>query len=549
MKNPWMELRQSIAKEIGAKAEEIEEPDKFGDFAYPCFELSKNLKKSPKDVALEMAGKIKVKYIKKVEAIGPFLNFYVDWQEFSDVLLKSIDEKYGSSNESETVMMDIFQANPFKSFHIGHVRNAVIGEAIRRILEKTGRKTIAINYNGDVGIHVARWLLYYNKFCKGELPKENFTKWSGEIYAKSAQMSKDDPVFEDEAQELNRKIDRRDPSIVEEWKMLRDLCYKDYEKIRNELDVKVDQVIPESECEEPGKKIVMKLFEEGKLEKSEGAIGIDLEEYGLGFFILLKTDSTAIYATKDIGLLQIKKKHDFDKMIFIVGSEQDHYFKQLLKTFDLLGLYPLEKSRHVSYGLVTLKEGKMASRLGNVITYEELRDMMIERVLEEIDSKNPDMENKKEAAKNIALGAIKFQMLDIENNKMIKFDWEQALDINGRSGPYLQYSAVRALNILNKDSFSKYDASLLKEETELKLIKKMARFPNIVKNASDNYSPNIMATFLFELAQEFNTFYQSLQVLKAEDDLKNARLKLVETFMVVFKSGLNMLGIPILEKM
>jgi arginyl-tRNA synthetase len=548
MKNPWLTLKEEIARSLGVEPGQIEEPDKFGDLAFPCFSLAKAQKRNPAEVAKELAGNLKIDMISKVDAIGPFLNFYVDWSKFSKIIIDSIDEKYGSWEESETVMMDVFQANPFKSFHIGHVRNAVLGEAIRRILEKTGKKTSTANYNGDVGIHVARWLLYFNENCGGKIPDGvDFAKFGGEVYAKASQLSKDDPGFEERAQNLNRKIDQRDPTIMAQWKELRDMFYADFERIRGELDVKVDKVIPESDCEQPGKKTVLELFSQGKLVKSDGAIGIDLKE--LGFFILLKSDGTAIYATKDIGLLELKRKYfKFDRMAYVVGSEQDLYFKQLFKAEDILGLYPASKSKHISYGLVSLKEGKMSSRLGNVILYEELKEMMVKRVLEEMEDRDVDFD-REEVALKIALGAIKFQMLDIENNKMIKFDWEQALDINGRSGPYIQYSLVRAKNIINKESCSGYDVSLLKEESEIGLLKKMAMFPDIVKHSADNYSPNVIANYLFELAQLFNSFYQSVQVLKAGDDLKNARLKLVEAFTIVFKSGMELLGIPVLERM
>jgi arginyl-tRNA synthetase len=215
----------------------------------------------------------------------------------------------------------------------------------------------------------------------------------------------------------------------------------------------------------------------------------------------------------------------------------------------VLNLPGWEKNIHISFGLVTLKEGKMSSRYGTIILYEDLRDEMIKKILDEIEKKNPDLKDKYEIAKKIAFGAIKYSMLDIDNDKSIKFDWEQVLDIEGRSGPYLQYSLVRALSILKKAKIERYDPSLLKEDIELKLIKKLAKFPNIIKNAAAQYSPNILTTYLFELAQDFNSFYQSLPVLKAEKELKKARLKLVEAFTIVIKSGLNLLSISILEKM
>jgi len=550
MKNPWLSLKQEIAKELGAKIEETEEPDNFGDFAYACFSLAKETKRNPNEIAKELAEKIKMKFIEKVNAIGPYVNFYINWPEFTQEILKSVDKKYGSCEEKETVMMDVFQPNPFKPFHIGHIRNAVIGESIRRLLEFCGKKTIAVSYMGDIGTHVAKWFWYFNNFYKGEIPKENVSKWAGEIYSKATQKMEEKEEYEKEVQEINRKLDSKDKKLMKAWKKLRDLCLEDFWKIQKELDVHLDGHFYESESEIVGKSMVNDLIKKGVAEVSEGAPVINLEKYGLGVFLLMKSDGTSLYSTKDLGLYELKrKKYKFDKSVFIVAAEQDFYFKQLFKVFEVLNLPGWEKNIHISFGLVTLKEGKMSSRYGTIILYEDLRDEMIKKILDEIEKKNPDLKDKYEIAKKIAFGAIKYSMLDIDNDKPIKFDWEQVLDIEGRSGPYLQYSLVRALSILKKAKIERYDPSLLKEDIELKLIKKLAKFPNIIKNAAAQYSPNILTTYLFELAQDFNSFYQSLPVLKAEKELKKARLKLVEAFTIVIKSGLNLLSISILEKM
>jgi arginyl-tRNA synthetase len=334
------------------------------------------------------------------------------------------------------------------------------------------------------------------------------------------------------------------------WKKMRDLCLDDFWKIQKELDIHLDGHFYESEVEDIEKAIVNNLIEKGIVKISEGAPVIDLEKYGLKTFLLMKSDRTSLYSTKDLGLYELKrKKYKFDKSVFVVAAEQDFYFKQLFKTFEILKLPGWDKNIHISYGLVTLKEGKMSSRYGTIILYEDLRDEMIKKISEETEKKNPDLKNKEEIARKIAFGAIKFSMLDIGNNKQIKFDWEQALDIEGRSGPYLQYSVVRALSILEKAKIKNYDSSLLKEDIEIKLIKKLAQFPNLIKNAAGQYSPNILSNYLFELAQDFNSFYQSLPVLKVEENLKNARLKLVESTKTVLTTGLYLLGIPILEKM
>lgn len=548
MQNPWLSLKQEIAKSLNVNIEEIEEPEKYGDFAYACFSLAKKLKKDPKEIAKEIAKKLRIKYIKKIESIGPYINFYIDWPVFANELLNQINEKYGSLDEKETVIMDVFQPNPFKPFHIGHIRNAALGESIRRILEFCGKKTIAVSYMGDVGTHVAKWLWYFNKFYKGEIPKENVSKWAGEIYAEATRMVSEKEKYEEEVKEINKRLDNRDSEIMKTWKKIRELCLEDFWKIKEELDIHLDDNFYESEVEEPGRKIVQQLFKEEKAKKSEDAIVIDLEKYGLGTFLLLKSDGTALYSTKDLGLAELKRrKYKFDKSIFIVAAEQDLYFKQLFKAMELFKIPRWDKNVHISYGLVILKKGKMSSRFGTVILYEDLRDEMIKKVNEIL--KDSDIENKEDIIRKVAFSAIKFPMLNIENKKTIKFDWEQALDFEGKSGPYLQYSYVRAINILNKAELKEYDASFLREDIEIKLIKKIAKFPNVIKQSADNYSPNILTNYLFELAQDFNSFYQSLPVLKAENDLKNARLELVDSVKTVLKTGLNLLGIPILEKM
>ncbi|HLD57870.1 MAG TPA: arginine--tRNA ligase [archaeon] len=554
MESVKSEILKALEK-TGVKNPRLEKPPESidADLSLPCFELAKELKKSPVETAKDLAGKLKIKNIKEIKPLGPYVNFYIDWGKIGQNLLEKIlkgKRKYGRADSNERVIMDVYQANPFKSFHIGHIRNAVFGESVRRLLDFTGRKATTVTYNGDVGIHVSRWLLYYHKFYKGTAPKENFSKWVGEIYAASSNKAKDSEGFEKEAQELNRKLDEGDPKLVVEWKDFRDRCYDAYKKIAGELDIKVDHNIPESECVEPGRGLVKDLFKQGKLTESEGAIGIDLKPHNLGFFILLKSDGTALYSTKDFGLRQLKSKiGKFDKYLYVVGSEQDFYFQQLFKTYELLG-FSKGEHHHLSHGLVTLKEGKMSSRLGNVILYEDLRDEMTDMALKQIEEKNPELKNKNQVAKQVAFAAIKFQMLCIENHKFIKFDWDQALDINGRSGPYLQYTTVRANKILEKEKPPvKFDATLLKEKAETGLLKKLSDFPETVKKSADAYSPYILTTYLFELAQQFNAFYQSVPVLQAEEKLKSARLALVKSASTVLTIGLNLLGIEVPEEM
>jgi len=551
------EIIDSVAKTIRLDKKEIEKlletpPENMkSDLALPCFLLAKKLKKDPKVISREIAEKIEpTSFLRGVESIGPYVNFYADWSILGNLLLKQIikeKDKYGVLKERGSLLIDTFQPNPFKSVHIGHVRNGVIGESIRRILEFSGKNVKSVSYTGDVGTHVAKWIWYFKNFYKGKIPKKNFSKWAGDIYAKAARKVEEKPEYKEQVDELNRKIDARDKNIIKEWKKLKNICYDDIWRIQKELGIRLEAHYPESECEKIGKELVLKFLKQGKVKKSEGAIVINLEKYNLGIFLLLKSDGTALYSTKDMGLLQHKKKFKFDRLLYVVGSEQDLYFKQLFKAFDILGLMKEEKNVHISYGLVTLKEGKMASRLGNVIVYEDLKYETLKKVKEIMNDRK--MSSKEKVAMDVALGAIKFSMLNMDNVKQIKFDWDQALDFQGKSGPYVQYTHARACSILEKERLKKFDTKNLKEKQEIQLLKKLLEFPESVHNAARDYRPLTMVNYVYEIATMFNEFYQSIPVLKADEETKQARLALVKSVQIALRNGLFLLGISAPIKM
>ncbi len=548
----------SLSKNRIAELLETPPDSKMGDLAFPCFTLSKIMKKAPNQIAEELASQLKPSgAIAKITAQGPYLNFFLDKGTFSSQTVKEVlkeKDDYGKLNQKGTVMIDVFQANPYKAFHIGHIRNAVLGESIRRCIEFAGKKTVTASYSGDIGIHIARWLLYYKKYVKTKAPKKNFTKWVSQIYAKASQKAKESEEFEKEAQELNRQLDKRDPELTALWKKFRKMCYDDYEKIAKQLACKVDHWIPESICEEPGKKWVLELYNKGKLVQSEGAIGIDLKQYDLGFFICLKSDGTALYSTKDFGLLFNKNKiAKYDKSLYVIGSEQDYYLAQLFKTYEVLGISLPGMHHHISYGLVALKSGKMSSRLGNVVFYEDLRDKTVAKVLLEVQKRSPEL-SESEARKvslAIALSAIKYGVLKYSNNKQVFFDWEEAMSLEGNTGPYLQYALVRANKILKKAKAKPLTQSLdlLDKPQEFELAKQISKFPDVIEKAAEAYSPHLVANYAYELAQLFSSFYEACSVIDAEAKLKGARLALVKAFAQTLKNALWLLGIEEVEVM
>ncbi|MFA5358258.1 MAG: arginine--tRNA ligase [Patescibacteria group bacterium] len=553
-------LRQSIGGDIDISLT-IPPKLEMGDFSFALFELAKEQKKNPVELAAQLAVKLMQdvgdkNLIVEVQAVGPYLNIFVDK---TAVVAEALKTKVAPKKGRGKIALDVFQANPLKMFHIGHLLNATLGDSLRRIVEFNGYKTATYSYSGDVGVHVAKWLWYYKNFYKGNVPKKEFNRWAGEVYAAACAKAAENSDYEKEINEINRLIDRRDKSIVSLWKKMTRASYKASWQIAKILDCRVDYSFPESICEDPGKKFVQAKMKSGSVKKDQGAWVIDLQQYKLGVFILIKTDGTALYQTKDLGLAQLRQKKigKYDKCLFVVGGEQEFYFRQLFKTLEILGHPDAGKCEHVSHGLVSLKEGKMSSRLGNVISFDELLDRAQEKILEAINLKNPDLKNKNKVARIVALGALKFSMLHAERTHNVVFDWEQALSFEGNSGPYLQYSYARIRAIerkfkrgKSKIRAGKIDYSLLVNVAELRLIRVVSRFGTAVEKSFESYQPSVISNYLIELASEFNHFYHECKVVDPEHmALSFVRLELLKKVAEVLKQGLYLLGIDVVEEM
>ncbi|MFH1398932.1 MAG: arginine--tRNA ligase [Candidatus Woesearchaeota archaeon] len=535
----------------------LEIPDpKFGDFAFPTFVLAKSLKKNPNQIAQEFANKLKpTKIITKIQATGPYVNFFINPTATSTTILAQITKsksKYGQGKKTnKTVLIEGWQPNTHKAFHIGHIRNAVLSESLARILEYQGNKVIRCAYMGDVGTHVAKWLWYFTKFHKGDIPNKNVTKWAGEIYTKATQLSQENPDYQKEIHELHSKLENGDKTLIKLWKKTRQLCLKDIMAILKELDSHVGRVYYESEVEQPGKKIVKELAAKGVAQYSDGAIILNLEHYNLGVFVLLKSNGASLYSTKDIALAYLKSKEfEFTTSLYVVGAEQDHHFRQLFKTLELIGYPDAAKVKHVSFGLVVLKEGKMSSRQGNIVLYEDFREQLFQQVAKQIASLALPEKEKAVIKKTVAFGAMKFTMLSQDAHKEIVFDPEQALSFEGETGPYIQYTHARISSILRKsEQPKKPNYSLLQEELEQRIVAQLALFPQKVQESAQHLKPNLIARYLIDLAQLFNEFYHKYPVLKAEIELRKARLVLCQATATVLKNGLALLSIEAPERM
>lgn len=531
------------------------------DLAFPCFELAKKLKKNPVLIAQDLAKKLRPSgVVKKVESAGPYVNFYADWGQVGSLVLKEIlkaGSGYGKGKlQKGKLMVEFAHPNTHKAFHIGHVRNISLGESLSRILEFSGRKVVRANYQGDIGPHVARCLWAFRKLKKEKVPKGREPgRFLGEVYAEASRKVIGDDKLEAEVQEVNKKIYAGDRGWVPLWKKTRKWSLDYFEGIYREFGARFNRLYFESEVEKPGTKIAKKLLKAGKAKRSKGAIVMDLEKQGLGIWVLITQDETPLYSAKDLALAEMQvREHGPERIIHVVGSEQALHFRQLIKTLELTRPQLARKEVHLSYELVNLPEGKMKSREGKVILYEDLNNKLFELALKVARKENKGMAKAQleKIAKSVALGALKYGMIKQSPEKVIIFDWDRALSLEGDTAPYVQYTHARCSSILRTGKVKKpgkFRGELLKEEKEKAVVKKLSEFPESIAKSAANLRPHYICNYVYELSDLFNNFYQSLPVLKAGKGVREARLALVFAVKTVLDIGLNLLGIDALERM
>lgn len=547
-----------LAKHLGKKEEEILglieiSPVGMGDYAFPCFSLAKEMKKSPVRIAEEIEEKIKLpKEIEKVQVNQAYLNFFMNKNFLVEKIVKRIlkeKQKYGRGKENHKVMLEFSQPNTHKAFHVGHIRNTSIGESLSRLYEFQGNKVIRANYSGDTGMHIAKWIWCYKTFHSDE-DLSGDEEWIASIYVDAVKRLEENPDFQLEVDALNKMLEtREDKEINQLWDKTRKLSIDSWKKIYKELNTHFDRYYFESQMEKRGKELAQKLVNEGIAKVSEQAVIMDLQEYNLGVWVLLRKDGTVLYSAKDLALAEKKfKDYNISKNIYLVADEQQLHFQQLLKTLELMKFPELKKCQPVHYGLVRLPTGKMSSRTGNNILYSEFMEDVMEYAREQI--KKRHTLNAKELEKRalaISIASIKYAMLKQNPGKVIVFVREDALDFEGNTGPYLLYSYARATSILKKSKKKPKLNQEVVDEKESLIIQKLGAFPEIAGHAYSQLNPSLVANYTYELSQLFNEFYHTSKVI--DDDREEFRLALVQSFRIVLKSCLDLLGIETIEKM
>ena len=548
------------------KIEDLEIPPSaaMGDLALPCFELAKKLKKNPSEVAKELAEKIKPSgAVINVKNSGPYLNFLLDYSKVAESLFKEIQKqksRYGQNKEGkdQKIMIEYSQPNTHKEFHVGHLRNVCIGSSLVNVYKACGYKVIPANYIGDTGAHVAKTLWYLQNFTnESDLAKiENKGEFLGNAYAQAVKKNSENQNYKQQVQEILKNLEEGDSQLVELWQKTRKWSLEQFEQIYQELGVKFDVYFYESEEEKAGKKMLPKLLKYPFIKKSEGAIIADLSKYDLGVLVLLRKDGTALYGLKDIPLAVKKfKNHKVKKSLYVMDIRQSQYLKQVFKILELMGFEKI--MIHVPYEFVQLKSGVISSRTGNVVTYNEVKEVALAKVINETRQRHPKWPEKKinDTAMAIVIAALKFGMLKSSNNKIITFDIDEALDVNGMTGPYLQYTYARLNSIFVKSRKTcpgakiKLDYKNLATNIEKELVSDLLNYPQVILETPKANDPSALTHYLYKLAQDFNTFYHELPVIKAAAEVQAARFELLKAIKQVLANGMELLGLTVLEEM
>ena len=567
MKQRVIEILDNAIKELKIKSPEnlsnlIEIPKDYtnGDFAFPCFTLAKELKKSPAQIALDLREKIKnsEEEFQSIETVGPYINFYINRRNLAATLINEISlhkGKFGTFPDSgKKLVIEFPSPNTNKPLHLGHLRNMSIGESASRIAEANGFKVIRVNLNNDRGTHICKSMLAYQTWGKNETPeskKEKSDHFVGDYYVKFAQEVKKNPDLEIAAQDMLQKWEQGDKETIELWKKMNGWALEGFKETYSKFGIKMNKEYFESEIYKEGKEIIEQGLKKGIFEKREdGAIIIDLEKEGLGEKVLLRSDGTSIYITQDIYLAKLKfDEFSPDESIYVTGNEQDYHFKVLFNVLDKLGIADKEKLKHLSYGMVNLPNGRMKSREGTVVDADDLMDELQKIVKKELEKRGKLTKKElEERSLKIALAALKYFLLKVDIKKNMTFNPEESIAFEGDTGPYCQYSYARASSIIKK-SKNKKEVVIPEEleEKEIELILKLNEFTKVVQDAFRSMNPANVSNYSYKLAQIFNEFYHTCPVI--DSVYSPFRLALTDSFRQVLKNSLNLLGIETVEEM
>ena len=560
-----MDYKEYIAQKINIEgidkrdiASFIEVPptNEMGDFALPCFRFSKVMRKSPVEIAnILKDGFVTDEVISEVCAINGYLNFKINRNGFAEKLLTEIleeNENFGKSNigEGKTICIDYSSINIAKPFHIGHLSTTVIGSSLCKIFRFLGYKVVGINHLGDYGTQFGKLIVAYKKWSNIEKVKEGRLTELTSIYVKFHEEAEKDKSLEDEARHYFKLIEDGDKEANELFNLFKQITLEEVDKIYKLLNVEFDSYAGESFYNDKMGVVIDELNEKGLLKTSDNAKIVDLEEYDMPPCLILKSDGSSLYATRDMAAAIYRKNtYDFYKCLYVVAYQQNLHFKQFFKVLELMGKSWAKDLEHVAYGMVSLTDGAMSTRSGRVVLLEDVIKKCIEKAETIIDEKSPDLPSKKDVARKVGTGAVIFGALCNNKIKDIVFSYDKVLNFDGETCPYVQYAVARCNSVIKKcGEVGEYKIENLNEE-EYAIISILGKFKEILVDASVKYEPSFITRYALDLASAYNKFYFNCKVIGSDENTKNLRLAITKAVKTVLTNSFTLLGIEIPEQM
>lgn len=560
------EVVKLIKSEVDSLTEEeisslIEVPPSYdmGDYAFPVFRLAKAFRKAPPAIAEELASKFgENEYFEKIENKGPYLNFFINKGKLTEVTLNEVREKgtkYGSSDmgNGKTVIVEYSSPNIAKPFHIGHIRTTVIGNALYKIYTFLGFDTVAINHLGDYGTQFGMLISAYKKWGDKEVIEADPINELLKLYVRFNAEAEEHEELRDEARYWFKELENGNEEALGLWEWIREISLKEFNKVYDMLNIKFDSYAGESFYSDKMPAVIEELREKNLMKESQGAYLVDLEEYGMPPALIMKSDGSTLYTTRDIAAAFYRKKtYDFYKNIYVVASQQNLHFKAWMKVIELMGYEWANDCVHIPFGMVSLEDGTLSTRKGRVVFLEDVLNTAVKNTLDIINERNPKLENKEEVAKQVGIGAVIFQELFNQRIKDYVFSWDRTLSFEGETGPYVQYTHARINSLLERGKFNienNVNYSLLNTEEEINITRLLYDFPKVVLDAMEKNEPYFITRHIVEIAKAYNKFYNSCPIITDDIELKKVRLMLSFTAKTVLKTGLDLLGIEAPERM
>ncbi|MBQ2985691.1 MAG: arginine--tRNA ligase [Clostridia bacterium] len=563
-----MDHRTAIAKALSALTgmeadtlrDWIENPPNtdMGDYAFPCFRLAKTMRKAPPAIAAELQASLELPAgFSEARAVGGYLNFFADKSAYAAGVLDKVlsaGESYGCSDMGggKNVCVEFSSINIAKPCHIGHLPSTAIGSSLYRIYKALGYNAIAINHLGDWGTQFGKMIVAYKKWGIKPVP-ESTVRELVQLYVRFHQEAEQRPELDDEARAWFKKIENGDTEAVELWQQFKDLSLYVVGKIYRRLGVHFDSYAGESFYEDKMGAVVDALREKGLLTVDKGATMVDLSEYDMPPCIVLRSDGATLYATRDLAAAIYRKNHyDFVKSLYVVAYQQNLHFKQIFKVLELMGNDWVHDCEHVNFGMVSMEEGTLSTRHGNVVYLEDVLNAAVEKTGEIIAEKSPDLEDRDAVAAAVGVGAIVWGMLYNSRIKDTTFSWSKVLNFDGETGPYAQYTHARCCSVLRRAGEydrTNIDASSLTDAASAALIKAIDALPDAVKLAAEKNEPYVVARAAMEVCTAYNKFYFDNKIMVEDAAVRNARLALTDAARIAIKQGLYLVGLEAPERM